>query len=101
MTDQRRNELRKNYADSFGEEVVLSDASPKVLKAFDNKVLDEMAVEKVMNIVPIYSRIPKILEYMRGIPIIGSFTAFPAENMRNKYKLFELAGNEIREGYER
>ena len=51
-----------------------------------------------MNIVPVYSRIPKILEKMRGIPILGSFTAFPAENLRNKYNLFKLAGNEIQEG---
>jgi len=51
-----------------------------------------------MNIVPVYSRIPKILEKMRGLPIVGSFTAFPAENLRNKYNLFKLAGNEIQEG---
>ena len=51
-----------------------------------------------MNILPIYSRIPRILERMRGLPLVGSFTAFPAENLRNKYNLFKLAGEEIREG---
>ena len=51
-----------------------------------------------MNILPVYSRIPKILEKARGIPIVGSFTAFSAENLRNKYNLFKLAGEEIQEG---
>ena len=30
--------------------------------------------------------------------MLGSFTAFPAENLRNKYQLFKIAGEEIQEG---
>ena len=52
-----------------------------------------------MNLLPVYSRIPLILEKARGIPIVGSFTAFPAENLRNKYNLFKLAGEEMAEGF--
>jgi len=100
MTPERRNQLRKDYADNFQEKLRVEGDNPKLLKDFDDKVISEMAVEKTMNIVPIYSRIPKVLERMRGVPILGSFTAFPAENLRNKYKLFQLAGNEIREGME-
>jgi len=100
MTPERRNQLRKDYANNFQEKLRVEGDNPKLLKDFDDKVISEIAVEKTMNIVPVYSRIPKILEYMRGIPLFGSFTAFPAENMRNKYKLFQLAGNEIREGME-
>ena len=82
--------LREKFAKEF-------NIDPKS-KDFDSKLLDEAAVQKVMNILPIYSRIPKVLERMRGLPLIGSFTAFPAENLRNKYNLFKLAGEEIREG---
>ena len=82
--------LREKFAKEF-------NIDPKS-KDFDSKLLDEAAVQKVMNILPIYSRIPKVLERMRGLPVVGSFTAFPAENLRNKYNLFKLAGEEIREG---
>tara|TARA_R100000995_G_scaffold44972_1_gene21165 strand:+ start:1516 stop:5217 length:3702 start_codon:yes stop_codon:yes gene_type:complete len=64
----------------------------------DAKLLDEEAVSKVMNILPVYSRLPKILEKSRGLPIVGNFTAFSAENLRNKYNLFKLAGEEIQQG---
>ena len=87
---EEQNLLRKQFSDEYGIDQAVKD--------FDTKLLDEDAVKKVMNIVPVYSRIPKILEKMRGIPILGSFTAFPAENLRNKYNLFKLAGNEIQEG---
>ena len=83
--DTEKDLLRKQFSDEFGIDQAVKD--------FDTKLLDEDAVKKVMNIVPVYSRIPKILEKMRGIPILGSFTAFPAENLRNKYNLFKLAVN--------
>ena len=82
------------FRDKFSREFGIRRDDPD----FDAKLLDEEAVGKVMNIVPVYSRIPKILERMRGFPVLGSFTAFSAENLRNKYNLFKLAGNEIREG---
>jgi hypothetical protein len=87
---EEQNLLRKQFSDEYGIDQAVKD--------FDTKLLDEYAVKKVMNIVPIYSRIPKILEKMRGLPVVGSFTAFPAESLRNKYNLFKLAGNEIQEG---
>ena len=37
---------------------------------------------------------------MRDIPVIGAFTAFPAENLRNKYKILKLGAQELREGFE-
>ena len=67
-------------------------------KNFESKLLDEAAVQKTMNLLPVYSRIPRILEKMRKVPVLGSFTAFPAENLRNKYQLFKIAGEEIQEG---
>jgi hypothetical protein len=37
---------------------------------------------------------------MRDIPVIGAFTAFPAENLRNKYQILKLGAEELREGFE-
>jgi len=89
-SDAEKKLLRQQFSDEYG-------INPKT-KDFESKLLDEEAVRKVMNIVPVYSRIPLILEKARGVPIVGSFTAFPAENLRNKYNLFKLAGNEVQEG---
>ena len=61
----------------------------KLLKEFDSKMLDEFATQKALDVMPVYSRIPRVLEKMRGIPVIGSFTAFPAENLRNKYNVLK------------
>jgi len=72
----------------------------KLLKEFDSKMLDEFATQKALDVMPVYSRIPRVLEKMRGIPVIGSFTAFPAENLRNKYNVLKLGAQEIRDGFE-
>ena len=72
----------------------------KLAEEFDNKMLDEFATQKALDVMPVYSRIPRILEKMRGIPVIGSFTAFPAENLRNKYNVLRLGAQEIRDGFE-
>ena len=37
---------------------------------------------------------------MRDIPVIGAFTAFPAENLRNKYRILKLGAEELKEGFE-
>ena len=88
--DAEKQALRKQFSEQFG-------GNPNS-KDFDTKLLDEDAVSKVMNLVPVYSRIPLLLEKARGIPVVGSFTAFPAENLRNKYNLFKMAGAEFAEG---
>jgi hypothetical protein len=99
MDDIGKEASRAKYIKEFGAPL---DKQGKALtgKQLDNQVLDEMATQKALNVVPVYSRIPKILEAMRGIPILGSFTAFPAENLRNKYKILKLGAEEIRDGFE-
>lgn len=52
------------------------------------------------NLTPIYSRVPAILEMTRRIPVIGNFTAYPTERLRNTYNLFKTAANEISTGVE-
>ena len=99
MDDVGKEASRTKYIKEFGAPL---NKQGKTLtsKQLDNQVLDEMATQKALNVVPVYSRIPKILEAMRGIPIVGSFTAFPAENLRNKYKILKLGAEEIRDGFE-
>ena len=88
--------IRKAYSDAYdkpNERAIMEGA-------FDEKIIDELAVQKTLNVVPVYSRIPKILEKVRGLPVIGNFAAFPAENLRNKYYLFKIAGDELVKGFE-
>ena len=77
-----------------------SPKSTAALEKFDKALTDEIAAQKALDLVPIYSRIPKIIEKLRGVPVVGNFAAFPAENLRNKYKLFQIAGDEIKRGFE-
>ena len=111
MTPEQKANFRASYTNTFAKEIKqskrpvlksgkLSKAQQKNQDKFDNEMLDEFATEKALNVMPVYSRIPKILEKMRGIPVIGSFTAFPAENLRNKYNVLRLASEEIRDGFE-
>jgi len=81
--------------------IELTPSQNKLLKELDDNLNYEIAAAKALDLVPIYSRIPKILEKMRGVPIVGNFAAFPAENLRNKFYLFKTAGAEIREGFEK
>ena len=105
MTEFDRKLKRRLYADNFGKN--LPDVSflnktqaKKVLEKFDDDLLMEEAAGKTLNIIPVYDRVPKILEKMRDVPVIGAFTAFPAENLRNKYQILKLGAEELREGFE-
>ena len=87
--------------DNKARNIELSPSQNKLLKEFDDNLNYEIAAGKTLDLVPIYSRIPKIIEKMRGVPVVGNFAAFPAENLRNKFYLFKTAGAEIREGFEK
>ena len=63
-------------------------------------MLLEDAAGNTLNVIPTYDRVPKILEKMRDIPVLGAFTAFPAENLRNKYNILKLGAQQLREGFE-
>ena len=62
--------------------------------------IKEIAAQKTLNLTPVYGRIPKILENLRAFPVIGSFTAYPAERIRNTYQIFKIGTDELREGFE-
>ena len=76
-----------------------ADYQKKLVK-FDEEMLLEDAAGNTLNVIPTYDRVPKILEKMRDIPILGAFTAFPAENLRNKYNILKLGAQQLREGFE-
>ena len=86
---------RVEFSENFGVPL-----PAKNFKKFDDDMLFEEAAGKTLNIIPVYDRVPKILEKMRDIPILGAFTAFPAENLRNKYQILKLGAQELREGFE-
>jgi len=105
MTEFDRKLKRRLYADNFGKNLpdvsfLSKTQAKKVLDKFDNDLLMEEAAGKTLNIIPVYDRVPKILEKMKDVPIIGAFTAFPAENLRNKYQILKLGAEELREGFE-
>ena len=62
--------------------------------------IEEQAAIKTANITPMYGRTAKILEKMRSFPIIGTFTAYPAERLRNTYNILKIGTDEMREGFE-
>ena len=69
-------------------------------KATKEAFLKEQAASKTANMVPVYGRIPAILEKSRAFPIVGSFTAYPAERLRNTYQILRTATDEMKEGFE-
>jgi len=62
--------------------------------------IKEQAAIKTANLAPIYDRIPPILEKLRALPVIGTFTAYPAERLRNTYQVFKTATDEMKLGFE-
>jgi hypothetical protein len=70
-----------------------------IIKPTKEQYISERAANNVANTTPIYSRIPKILEKSRAIPVVGSFTAYPAERLRNSYNIFKIATDELQEGF--
>ena len=96
-SDEIKQQKRKNFSNAFlGGKIIPGEQN--ALAKFDKELLDEQAVAKAMQLVPVYSRIPALVEKMRGLPVLGNFAAFPAENLRNKYNLFKISGQEIQEG---
>jgi hypothetical protein len=57
------------------------------LKAAGDAVVDKFikgeAADIALNVTPTYSRVPEIVKELKYIPVIGNFTAFPAEIIRN------------------
>jgi len=65
----------------------------------DDQAIAELAAQKTLDIMPVYSRVPLALEKLAAIPVIGNFSAYPAEVYRNAWNIFRLGAREMEEGY--
>jgi len=95
LTPDQKQLKREQFSANFGVPL-----PKKGFKKFDEEMLLEDAAGNTLNVIPTYDRVPKILEKMRDIPVLGAFTAFPAENLRNKYNILKLGAQQLREGFE-
>ena len=62
-------------------------------------VIKEIAAKNTANITPVYSRTLPILEKLRTVPVVGNFTAYTTERIRNGLNIIKLGADELREGY--
>jgi hypothetical protein len=69
------------------------------LKAAGDDVLDKFVkgetADIALNVTPTYSRVPEMVRQLKYIPVIGNFTAFPAEVIRNTVNTLERAIKEL------
>ena len=69
------------------------------LKAAGDTVVDKFikgeAADIALNVTPTYSRVPEIVKELKYIPVIGNFTAFPAEIIRNTVNTLERGIKEL------
>ena len=69
------------------------------LKAAGDKVVSKFikaeSADIALNVTPTYSRIPELVKQLKYIPVIGNFTAFPAEIIRNSVNTLERAIKEL------
>ena len=87
----------------------LGDAIPKIV-AFEVELsrlrrayptqplskLEPMAADKVLNLLPTYSRIPRLGNVLRSQPFVGAFISFPLEVVRTGYNLLGTISDELR-----
>jgi uncharacterized protein YigA (DUF484 family) len=95
----------KKVFDSFSPEIQQRKLAEfqqqySVIKPTREDYINEQAAIKTGNVTPLYGRIPPLLEKMRAFPIIGSFTAYPAERLRNVYQILKTGTDEMVEGFE-
>jgi len=90
FTPEKQNELLTNFKREY-------NIDGPVTK---EDYIKERAAIRTANLTPIYDRIPQILEKLRALPIIGTFTAYPAERLRNTYQLFKTAADDLNLGFE-
>jgi len=55
-----------------------------------------MAADKVLNLLPTYSRIPRLGNVLRSQPFVGAFISFPLEVVRTGYNLLGTINDELR-----
>ena len=57
--------------------------------------LEMAAADIVKDIMPMYNRVPEAMRFLDRIPVLGNFTSFASENVRNSYNLLERGLKEV------
>ena len=93
ISDPQMQQFIKTSKDrgSIGRPVVnlgeLKAAGDDVVKKFLQRESSDLS----LNLTPTYSRVPEIVRALKYAPVIGNFTAFPAEILRNTANTLERA----------
>lgn len=94
LRDQVRQKFTRQVRDEDGNII-----GQRTIGMTDDAVLDELAARKALNVMPTYSRVPVITEYLRGVPVVGNFMAFQAEVFRNAYNILKMGHQEMVDGF--
>lgn len=94
LRDQVRQKFTRQVRDGDGNII-----GERTVGMTDDAVLDELAARKALNVMPTYSRVPVITEYLRGVPVFGNFMAFQAEVFRNAYNIMKMGHQEMVDGF--
>lgn len=99
--DQNYKQMMRDSVAPLFTKVDMSSGTPVYTRSVfsDADVLDELAVRKTLDIMPTYSRVPMITEYLRGFPVVGNFMSFAAESVRNGINIMRIAHQEMIDGY--
>ena len=96
----------RNMADPDIQKLIKADGTVNVgelrkavpIKKGDN-ILDKFikgeSADIALNVTPTYSRVPEIVKSLNYVPVVGNFTAFPAEVIRNSLNTLQRAIKEI------
>tara|TARA_R110002110_G_scaffold141934_3_gene330024 strand:- start:1458 stop:5408 length:3951 start_codon:yes stop_codon:yes gene_type:complete len=96
----------RNMADPDIQKLIKADGTVNVgelrkavpIKKGDN-ILDKFikgeSADISLNVTPTYSRVPEIVKSLNYVPVVGNFTAFPAEVIRNSLNTLQRAVKEI------
>ena len=70
-------------------------------KVNEQEYIAKIAASNTKDMMPVYSRVPAITEstFMRKIPVLGTFSAYPAEMWRNAYNIVRLGTEEMELGF--
>lgn len=94
--------------DNFYRMMAFESEKARYAKAMYGKPFNELTSEErgdievraagiVSHVLPTYSYVPKLVQLVRRLPIIGTFVAFPAEMVRVSYNNVQLGIQELRD----
>tara|TARA_B100000513_G_scaffold170306_1_gene86173 strand:- start:201 stop:6533 length:6333 start_codon:yes stop_codon:yes gene_type:complete len=80
------DEIKDAYKSTFK-----VDIDPKTIE----EGIEQYAATLIRDTYPTYSKVPKLIQYIRRVPFIGNFVSFPAEILRTTFTTSALAAKHI------